>query len=173
VFLYQMDRYPGGQFPYAAFFWPALAAASAGETASSIAAVSSPRDEFDRGVVYIERKDYELAEQTLRDFLKRYPSDPLTADAKYWLGESLYERAEISPEQNQQQYRDAADLFLGVAKQKSGKAPDALLRLGQSLAALKEREGACAVFGELTSKYPNSSATVKQGAERSKKRFHC
>jgi len=38
VFLYQMDRYPGGQFPYAAFFWPALAAASAGEIASSFAA---------------------------------------------------------------------------------------------------------------------------------------
>jgi hypothetical protein len=33
-----MDRYPGGQFPYAAFFWPALAAASAGEIASSFAA---------------------------------------------------------------------------------------------------------------------------------------
>src|SRR5258706_15811233 len=34
----QMDRYPGGQFPYAAFFWPALVAASAAETTSSIAA---------------------------------------------------------------------------------------------------------------------------------------
>jgi poly(3-hydroxybutyrate) depolymerase len=33
-----MDRYLGGQFPYAAFFWPALVAASAAETASSIAA---------------------------------------------------------------------------------------------------------------------------------------
>src|SRR6202165_6063003 len=33
-----MDRYTGGQFPYAAFFWPALVAASAGETASSMAA---------------------------------------------------------------------------------------------------------------------------------------
>src|SRR5260221_4441574 len=33
----QMDRYPGGQFPYAAFFWPALAAASAGEIGSSFA----------------------------------------------------------------------------------------------------------------------------------------
>src|SRR5258707_8660124 len=33
-----MDRYPGGQFPYAAFFWPALVAASAAETASSMAA---------------------------------------------------------------------------------------------------------------------------------------
>jgi len=34
-----MDRYPGGQFPYSAFFWPALAAASAGELASSWAAL--------------------------------------------------------------------------------------------------------------------------------------
>ena len=33
-----MDRDLGGQFPYAAFFWPALVAASAAETASSIAA---------------------------------------------------------------------------------------------------------------------------------------
>ena len=33
-----MDRYLGGQFPYAAFFWPAFAAASAAETASSMAA---------------------------------------------------------------------------------------------------------------------------------------
>jgi poly(3-hydroxybutyrate) depolymerase len=34
-----MNRYPGGQFPYSAFFWPALAAASAGEVASSWAAL--------------------------------------------------------------------------------------------------------------------------------------
>jgi poly(3-hydroxybutyrate) depolymerase len=33
-----MDRYLGGQFPYAAFFWPAVVAASAAETASSMAA---------------------------------------------------------------------------------------------------------------------------------------
>jgi poly(3-hydroxybutyrate) depolymerase len=33
-----MDRYLGGQFPYAALFWPAFAAASAAETASSMAA---------------------------------------------------------------------------------------------------------------------------------------
>jgi poly(3-hydroxybutyrate) depolymerase len=44
-----MVQRPGGQFPYAAFFWPALAAASAVETASSIAAyllgVSDDADE--------------------------------------------------------------------------------------------------------------------------------
>src|SRR6202048_1639273 len=38
AFPQQMDRYPGDQFPYAAFFWPALVAASAAETASSVAA---------------------------------------------------------------------------------------------------------------------------------------
>ena len=46
-----MERYPGGQFPYSAFFWPALAAASAGEIASSFAAHflgSSGDDDGDR-----------------------------------------------------------------------------------------------------------------------------
>jgi poly(3-hydroxybutyrate) depolymerase len=33
-----MHQHPGGQFPYAAFFWPALAVVSAGEIASSMAA---------------------------------------------------------------------------------------------------------------------------------------
>src|SRR6202165_3511617 len=33
-----MQRHLGGQFPYAAFFWPALALVSAGEIASSVAA---------------------------------------------------------------------------------------------------------------------------------------
>ena len=44
---------------------------------------------------------------------------------------------------------------------KSGKAPDALLRLGQSLAALKEKEAACAALGEVTRKYPRASGGVK------------
>ena len=41
-----------------------------------------------------------------------------------------------------QLYRDAAEAFLAVTTKfdKSAKAPDALLRLGQSLAALKEKE---------------------------------
>jgi poly(3-hydroxybutyrate) depolymerase len=39
-----MDRYPGGQFPYSAFFWPALAAASASEIASSFLGCSGDAD---------------------------------------------------------------------------------------------------------------------------------
>jgi len=126
----------------------------------------TPRDEFDLGIGYMERKDYALAEQTMRNFAQKYPGDPLLADSQYWLGESLYQR---------QQYRDAAEAFLGVTTKfdKSAKAPDALLRLGQSLAALKEKEAACAAFGEVTRKYPRASSGVKAAVDREQKRVKC
>src|SRR6202051_2202750 len=43
-----MDRHQGGQFPYAALFWPMLAAASAGEFASSMVAQVLGLDDGDR-----------------------------------------------------------------------------------------------------------------------------
>jgi tol-pal system protein YbgF len=126
----------------------------------------TPRDEFDLGIGYIQRKDYALAEETMRNFAQKYPSDALVPDSQYWLGESLFQR---------QKYRDAAEAFLGVTTKfdTSTKAPDALLRLGQSLAALKEKEAACAAFGEVTRKYPRASNGVKQGVGREQKRVGC
>jgi tol-pal system protein YbgF len=127
---------------------------------------ATSRDEFDLGIGYMQRKDYALAEETMRNFAQKYPSDPLLADSQYWLGESFFQR---------QLYRDAAESFLGVTTKfdKSAKAPDALLRLGQSLAALKEREAACAAFGEVTRKYPRASSGVKAAVDREQKRVKC
>jgi tol-pal system protein YbgF len=127
---------------------------------------ATPKDEFDLGIGYMQRKDYALAEETMRNFAQKYPSDPLIADSQYWLGESFFQR---------QQYRDAAEAFLGVTTKfdKSAKAPDALLRLGQSLAALKEKEAACAALGEVTRKYPRASSGVKAAVDREQKRVKC
>ncbi len=127
---------------------------------------ATSKDEFDLGIGYMQRKDYALAEETMKNFAQKYPSDPLISDSQYWLGESYYQR---------QQYRDAAESFLGVTTKfdKSGKAPDALLRLGQSLAALKEKEAACAALGEVTRKYPRASAGVKAAVDREQKRVKC
>ena len=127
---------------------------------------ATPRDEFDLGIGYMQRKDYALAEQTMKDFAAKYPNDPLLGDAQYWLGESYFQR---------QQYRDSAEAFLAVTTKydKSAKAPDALLRLGQSLAALKEKEAACAAFGEVGRKYPRASAGVKSAVDREQKRVKC
>ena len=127
---------------------------------------ATPRDEFDLGVGYIERKDYALAEETMRNFTRKYPGDALVADAQFWLGESFFQR---------QSYREAAEAFLTVTTKydKSGKAPDALLRLGQSLAALKEKEAACAAFGEVARKYPRAGGSIRQAVEREQKRTKC
>jgi tol-pal system protein YbgF len=127
---------------------------------------NTPKDEYDLAYGYVLRKDYALAEDALRAFLKKYPSDRLVADANYWLGESLFQR---------QRYREAAESFLTVSTkfETSGKAPDSLLRLGQSLAALKEKEAACATLGEITRKYPRASGNVKGAVEREQKRIGC
>lgn len=139
-----------------------------GATASLTTAPPSqtPRDEFDLGIGYIQRKDYALAEETMRNFAAKYPTDKLLPDSQYWMGESLFQR---------QKYREAAEAFLGVTTKfdKSSKAPDALLRLGQSLVALKEKEAACAAFGEISRKYPKASKGVKQGVDREQKRAGC
>lgn len=134
--------------------------------ATAAAPAQTPRDEYDLGYGYIQRKDYALAEDALRGFVKKYPNDRLVADAQYWLGESLFQR---------QRYRDAAESFLTVTTKydTATRAPDALLRLGQSLAALKEKEAACAAFGEVMRKYPRASSGVKQGVDREQKRNGC
>ena len=131
-----------------------------------MAPTNTPKDEFDLAYGYVLRKDYALAEDGMRAFIKKYPNDRLVADANYWLGETLFQR---------QRYRDAAESFLGVTTkyEKSAKAPDSLLRLGQSLAAMKEKEAACATLGELPRKYPRAPGNVKTSAEREQKRIGC
>jgi tol-pal system protein YbgF len=126
----------------------------------------SPKDNYDLAYGYLVRKDYALADDGFRAFLRKYPSDRLAPDAQYWLGESLFQR---------QRFRDAAESFLNVSTkyEATPKAPDALLRLGQSLAALGEKEAACASLAEVTRKYPRAAVGVKQGVEREQKRVRC
>jgi tol-pal system protein YbgF len=159
---YSGQRATGGAPPPAAGPGPG----QGGAELATLPPSATPKDEFDLGIGYMQRKDYALAEQTMRNFAQKYPSDALVADSQYWLGESFFQR---------QQYRDAAEAFLAVTTKydKSGKAPDSLLRLGQSLAALKEKEAACAAFGEVTRKYPRASGGVKAAVDREQKRVKC
>ncbi|HZP68660.1 MAG TPA: tol-pal system protein YbgF [Pseudolabrys sp.] len=138
----------------------------AGAQLATLPPSASPRDEYDMAYGYVLHKDYSLAEQAFRDFLKKYPNEHLVPDAQYWLGESLFQ---------QQRYRDAAESFLSVSTkyEHSGKAPDALLRLGQSLAAMNQKEAACATLAEVGRKYPRASAGVKRGVAQEQKRAHC
>jgi tol-pal system protein YbgF len=139
---------------------------STGAMQAALPPGNTPKDEFDLGYGYVLHKDYGLAEQTFHDFLQKYPSDHLTPEAQYWLGEALFQ---------DKHYRDAAESFLAVSTkdETTARAPDALMRLGQSLAALGEKEAACASLGEVLRKYPKASPAVKQNVDREQKRVHC
>jgi len=103
----------------------------------------------EKGHGALTQNDYAGAEVAFRQLIESYPKDPLAADAQYWIGESFYRRG---------QYKAAADAFLkGYKKYKSGdKAPETLLKLGMSLAALGQKDAACSTFGELKTKFPRA-----------------
>jgi tol-pal system protein YbgF len=145
---------------------PPISPNSTGAMQASLPPGNTPKDEFDLGYGYVLHKDYGPAEQTLRDFLQKYPSDRLTPEAQYWLGEALFQ---------DKHYREAAESFLAVSTkyETTARAPEALMRLGQSLASLGEKEAACASLGEVLRKYPKASPAVKQNVDREQKRAHC
>ncbi|MEO9527749.1 tol-pal system protein YbgF [Roseibium sp.] len=110
--------------------------------------------------------DYAGAERGFREFLESYPDSGLSANAQYWLGESLLA---------QKDYREAADAFLKTYTDHPGndKSPDSLLKLGMSLHGLGESEAACATFSELLNKYPNAAPAVLSQARDERRRAQC
>ena len=137
-----------------------------GAVASVAPPSDSAKDTYDLAYGYVLRKDYALAEDTFQAFLKKYPTDRRAAEAQFWLGESLFQR---------QRYDAAAQAFLDLSTKHTGhaKAPEALLRLAQSLAAMNQKEMSCATLAEVGRKYPKATTTVKQGVEREQKRVRC
>jgi tol-pal system protein YbgF len=145
---------------------PARNPSATGQQLATLPPSRNPKDEYDLAYGYILHKDYALAEKAFGDFLRKNPNDKLVPDAHYWMGESLFQR---------QRYQDAADAYLVVVRnyESAEKAPDSLLRLGQSLAAIGQKEMACASLGEVSRKYPRASAKVKSATAAEQKRIHC
>lgn len=132
----------------------------------SPATASTPRDEYELAYGHILRGDYEIAEASLREFLTKYPTDPLVSDARFWLGETKFVRGD---------FREAANEFLeSYSKYPQGaKAPDSLLKLGLSLKELGETDAACATYAELVRKYPAASPPVKERVRTERKSAKC
>ncbi|WP_430910676.1 tol-pal system protein YbgF [Methylobacterium sp. sgz302541] len=122
--------------------------------------------DYEMAYAYVLQRQYEQAEMSLRQFIQSHPRDGLVPAATYWLGESYLQR---------NRNREAAEQFLKVSTDyaRSPQAPEAMLKLGTSLAALGAREQACATLAELERKFPSAGAGVRQGVAREQKRARC
>ncbi len=98
--------------------------------------------------------------------LAKNPKGKLAAGATFNLGESYFLRG---------RHREAAEKYLEISTRyaQSPQAPEAMLRLGQTLNALGAKEQACASFTEIGVKYPSASAKIKDAAERESKKIKC
>jgi tol-pal system protein YbgF len=127
---------------------------------------STPRDDFETASMALKGEQFETAETGFKNFIDKYPKDRLLPDAIFYLGETYFAR---------NRYRDAAEQYLKISSDysKAAKAPESLLRLGQSLDKLGAKEQACAAFAEVGHKYPSALASVRATAERESKRVQC
>lgn len=125
-----------------------------------------PKQLYETAYGYLLQRDYGAAEVAFDDFLKRFPSDSLSGNAQYWLGESHFVRG---------QYKAAASAFLKGYQTyaQSAKAPDSLLKLAMSLDRLGQKDAACSSYSELNTKFPNAPQSVKARAQSERQRVGC
>ncbi len=115
---------------------------------------------------FILSGDYGTAEAGFRDHIERYPGNPQSADAHYWLGEALL---------GQGRNREAAEVFLSASQDypNAKKAPDMLLKLGVALVELDQKKVACATFREAASRYSDVSDAFRQRLAREQQAAAC
>ncbi len=130
------------------------------------AALTSESDIYQAAYGHVLSGDYKLAEQGFQQYLQGYPKGAKAADASFWLGEAQY---------SQGKFNESAKTFLNGHQTygKSPKAPEMLMKLGMSLAALENTETACATLREVPKRYPSASKTVLNKVASEQKRLSC
>jgi len=120
---------------------------------------ANPDEQYQYAFDLMRQTKYDEAERALSTFVDEYPDHPLAGNANYWLGEAYYVRKD---------YSNAALTFAQTFQKypQSGKAPDSLLKLGMSLAALGETADACKALHELKVRYPKAPEGTKQRAAK-------
>lgn len=141
-------------------------AGGAPAAATDTASIGSEKDLYQVGYSHVLSGDYKSAEVEFKDFITRYPKSARAADASFWLGEAQY---------SQERYKDAAETFLKAYQGygKSSKGPEILLKLGMSLAALGNKDTACATLREVNKRYPDASKAVQSKSASEQKRLAC
>src|SRR5690606_17012287 len=91
-------------------------------TVAALPQAGSAEELYSNAYEFVLAGDYRMAEEAFRRHVEQYPQDARTADARYWLGESLLA---------QQRYTEAAEIFLAARRDHpdARKAPDMLLKL--------------------------------------------
>lgn len=145
---------------------PPMAEAPAQTAAVPELPTGGPQQQYDYAFGLLRQQNYPAAQAAFQQFLKDNAGHSLSANAQYWLGETLYVRS---------MFKEAAVAFAEGYQSfpKSSKAPDNLLKLAMSLGAINQREDACLALQQLQSEYRDAPTTIRRRAEQEKNRLRC
>jgi tol-pal system protein YbgF len=139
--------------------------------APAVAAPSQPGNpethaQFQAAMDMLAKSQYDEARAAFRNFADTYPKDPLSGQALYWLGDIAYV---------QKDYPTAARTFAEALKKfpQSGRGPESMLKLGQSLIAMNQKAEGCTALAALPSRYPAASKSVTSQADAVRKAGGC
>lgn len=125
-----------------------------------------PHAQFDAAMNMLAKSQYDDASGTFRAFVDANPNDPLAPQALYWLGDIAYVQKDFS---------SAARAFVEELKKypTSPRAAESMLKLGQSLLAMDQKQEGCTTLRALAEKYPQASTTVLNEAAALRKAGGC
>jgi tol-pal system protein YbgF len=161
----QMGRAPGilGTLPSG----PSASGAPAQLSRAAPLPPPAAASQFDTGMNLLARAQYAEASAAFRAYADSHPEDQeLSPQAIYWIGDIDYVR---------QDYPSASRGFAELIKKypKSQRAPDAMLKLGQSLLAMGQKPEGCTTLGALKAKFPDASDGTIAAAATARKAAAC
>jgi len=124
------------------------------------------KDQYDTAFDLLRQQKYDDAVAAFEKFANENSQSPMASGAYYWMGESYFV---------QKDYENAAKKFVTGYKKfpKGQKAPETLLKLGDSLAALNKKKDACITYDKLANEFPKAGSAVKKRLAESRAKLHC
>ena len=124
------------------------------------------RPQFETALNLLAKAQYQEASAAFRGFADTYPDNDLAPQAVYWVGDIAFV---------QRDYTGAARAFAEELKKypTSFRAPESMLKLGQSLLALNQKKEGCRALGTLSTQFPAASKSVTEQALAARKTAGC
>jgi tol-pal system protein YbgF len=132
---------------------PQMAVADS-SSVSGDASAPAPAELYSQAYADYARGNYDLAIQAFKEYLRLNPSDHLSDNAQYWIGECLF---------GQRQYSDAVAAWDELLRQFPGtdKIPDARYKKAIALEKLGRRPLAMLEYRYVADHFPNTDAGRK------------
>jgi tol-pal system protein YbgF len=127
---------------------------------------SDAKQQFESARIAYKAGQYADAEALFKAYIAGNAGAANIPDAVFYIGETYLQRSRP---------REAAEQYLKVSTDyaKSSRAPESMMRLGQALAMLGNKEQACATFAEVGKRYPTASTALKKSIDREIQSHRC